>query len=200
MTNERPNVVAPRPVRLANSFFQRDDLKVSFYADIADIVDKRQSPERPWCVFHVPTLPFLSYLQCLQLCSPDRGLGRVLINSSPLFPAETPFSDYQTSPPFRCHFWPLQFRLPRPHNTTKCTGHTPWCTLVLFFSSMCVLNSLHFLYSHPMSLASPVSRMHTRNPFLRNSDNRSPARIAPLTPAAVPLPPPTPDELIDNNS
>ena len=44
----RPNVVAPRPVRLANSFFQRDDLKVSFYADIADIVDKQQSPERPW--------------------------------------------------------------------------------------------------------------------------------------------------------
>ena len=48
MSNEGPNVVAPRPVRLANSFFQRDDLKVSFYADIADIVDKQQSPERPW--------------------------------------------------------------------------------------------------------------------------------------------------------
>ena len=45
MSNERPNVVAPRPVRLANSFFQRDDLKVSFYADIADIVDKQQSPD-----------------------------------------------------------------------------------------------------------------------------------------------------------
>ena len=42
--------------------------------------------------------------------------------------------------------------------------------------------------------------MHTRNPFLRNSDDRSPAPIAPLTPAAVPLPLPTPDELVDNNS
>jgi hypothetical protein len=48
MSNERPNVVvvAPRPVRLANSFFQKDDLKVSFYADIADIVDKQHSPDR----------------------------------------------------------------------------------------------------------------------------------------------------------
>ena len=118
MSNETPNLVAPRPVRLANSFFQRDDLKVSFYADIADIVDKQQSPERPWCVSHVPTLPILSYLQFLQLRSPDRGIGRIPIYSSPFFLAETPFSDYQTSPPFRCHFRPLQFRLPRPHNPT----------------------------------------------------------------------------------
>lgn len=43
--------------------------------------------------------------------------------------------------------------------------------------------------------------MHTRNPFLRNCDDRSPAPIAPLTPAAVPLPPtPTQDELVDDNS
>jgi hypothetical protein len=48
--------------------------------------------------------------------------------------------------------------------------------------------------------ASPVSRMHTRNPFLRSSDDRSPAPTAPLTPAAVPLPLPTQDELVDNNS
>jgi hypothetical protein len=41
--------------------------------------------------------------------------------------------------------------------------------------------------------------MHTRNPFLRNSDNRSPVFIAPLTPAAIPLPLPTPDELLIDN-
>ena len=75
-----------------------------------------------------------------------------------------------------------------------------------WFSSslLCVYSIVsNFLYSHPMSLASPVSRMHTRNPFLRHSDDRSPvpcAPSAPLTPAAVPLPLPTPDELVDNNS
>ena len=64
---------APCPVRLANSFFQRDDFKVFFYAYIADIVDKQQSPERPWWASHVLTLPILSsYLQYLQLPSPDR--------------------------------------------------------------------------------------------------------------------------------
>ena len=69
---------------------------------------------------------------------------------------------------------------------------------VRWFSSslLCAyaVSNLHFSYSHPMSLASPVSRMHTRNPFLRRSEDRS------LTPAAVPLPLPTPDELVDNNS
>ena len=55
MSNERPNVVAPRPVRLANSFFQRDDLKVSFYADIADIAEPH-SPDRPRWVSRLPTL------------------------------------------------------------------------------------------------------------------------------------------------
>lgn len=147
-----------------------------------------------------PHCPF-SLIQCLQLRSPDRGLGGVLIYSSPIFPAKTPLSDYQTSPPFRCHFRPPQFRLSRPHNTTWHSGHTCWfrCTLVLFFSSLCVLSSPHFSCSHLMSLASPVSRMHTRNPFLRNSDDRI-APLTPLTPTAVPLPLPTPDELVDNNS
>ena len=139
--------------------------------------------------------------------SPDRGLGGVLIYSLPLFPAKTPFSGYQTSPPFRCHSWRPQFRLSRPHNTTWHSGHTcwfcQWCMLVLFFSSLCVLSSPHFSYSYLILLASPNSCMHTRNPFLRNSNNCSPALIAPLTPTAIhltpaavplPLPLPTPDE------
>ncbi|PPQ78519.1 hypothetical protein CVT25_011791 [Psilocybe cyanescens] len=47
-------------------------------------------------------------------------------------------------------------------------------------------------------LSSPVSRMHTRNPFQRNHDARSPPPAPPLTPAAVPLPPsPSPDEFVE---
>ncbi|KAH9484152.1 hypothetical protein JR316_0003632 [Psilocybe cubensis] len=45
-------------------------------------------------------------------------------------------------------------------------------------------------------LSSPVSRMHTRNPFQRSRDARSPPPLPPLTPAAVPLPPsPAPDSI-----
>ncbi|KAF8894465.1 hypothetical protein BD779DRAFT_1668976 [Infundibulicybe gibba] len=46
-------------------------------------------------------------------------------------------------------------------------------------------------------LSSPISRMHTRNPFLRHVSNQSPGLMSPLSPAAVPLPLPTPDELAE---
>lgn len=45
-------------------------------------------------------------------------------------------------------------------------------------------------------LSSPVSRTHTRNPFQRNN-GRSPIPAPPLTPAAVPLPTPSPNELAE---
>jgi hypothetical protein len=45
--------------------------------------------------------------------------------------------------------------------------------------------------------ASPISRMHTRNPFLRHAALQSPTPVVPLSPAAIPLPTPTPDELLD---
>jgi len=51
------------------------------------------------------------------------------------------------------------------------------------------------LQYHP--LASPISRMHTRNPFFRHVTAQSPAPALPLSPAAIPLPTPTPDELLD---
>ncbi|KAJ7090281.1 hypothetical protein B0H15DRAFT_837930 [Mycena belliarum] len=51
-------------------------------------------------------------------------------------------------------------------------------------------------------LSSPISRMHTRNPFQRHSSYpgpMSPGPVSPiaLSPAAIPLPLPTPDEMIE---
>ena len=79
-----------------------------------------------------------------------------------------------TKPRHRLDVTSDHYRLPRPHNITCHSRHTCWCTLVLFFPSLCVLG---------------------------HSDDHSPAPSAlsaPLTPAAVPLPLPTPDELVDN--
>jgi len=165
MSNERLNVVAPRPVRLTNSFFQRDDLKVSFYADIADIVDKQQSPERPCSALQTEALEeFLSILRPSFLRKPRS------LTTKPRHRLDVTSDHYS-----------LDSRdLATPPDTQDIHPDARW-----FSSSL---------------LSSPVSRMHTRNPFLRNSDDRSPAPTAPLTPAAVPLPLPTPDELVDNNS
>jgi len=186
MSNERLNVVAPRPVRIANSFFQKDDLKVSFYADIADIADK-QSPDRPRSTLQTEALEeFLSILRPSFLRKP-RALA--------------------TRPRHRLdatsdHYSPESHDLTTPPDTQDIhlEPDARW-----FSSSL---------------LSSPVSRMHTRNPFLRNPNNHSPASLTPITPlapitplvptsplapttplapAAVPLPPPSPDELVDNS-
>jgi len=160
------NVVAPRPVRLANSFFQRDDLKVSFHADIADIAEKTHSPDRPRSALQTEALEeFLSILRPSFLRKPRS------LTTKPRHRLDVPSDHYNldardlTTPPGTqdIHFEP----------------DTRW-----FSSSL---------------LSSPVSRMHTRNPFLRNCDNRSPAPIAPPTPAAIPLPPFTPEELLNNS-
>ncbi|KAJ7702314.1 hypothetical protein B0H17DRAFT_140431 [Mycena rosella] len=54
-------------------------------------------------------------------------------------------------------------------------------------------------------LSSPISRMHTRNPFQRHSSYPGPVSPGPvspiaLSPAAIPLPLPTPDEMIEMSS
>jgi len=168
MSNERPNLVAPRPVRLASSFFQKDDLKVSFYADIADIVDNQQSPDRPCSALQTEALEeFLSILRPSFLRKP-RSLT--------------------TKPRHR-----LDVTSDHHHSLDSRDLTTPPDT-----QDICANPDARWFSSSLLS--SPVSRMHTRNPFLRHSDDRSPAPLAPLTPAAVPLPLPTPDELVDNNN
>jgi hypothetical protein len=79
--------------------FSEDDRKRALVRDDSMEVDlntignlMRRSTTSSFLLFQ------FSGCQCLQSCSPDRGLGRVLIYSSPFFPVETPFSDYQISP------------------------------------------------------------------------------------------------------
>ena len=61
---------------------------------------------------------------------------------------------------------------------------------------------LLFLIRLIPSPASPISRLHTRNPFQRHPSyeiNAPPTGLSPLapSPSAIPLPLPTPDELIE---
>lgn len=49
-----------------------------------------------------------------------------------------------------------------------------------------------FYSSHPP--ASPVSRLNTRNPFIKQLSEASALAVRALSPAAIPLPTPTPDE------
>lgn len=44
--------------------------------------------------------------------------------------------------------------------------------------------------------ASPISRTHTRNPFLRQASDYPHVAVSPLSPAAIPLPSPSPEEML----
>jgi len=47
------------------------------------------------------------------------------------------------------------------------------------------------------TLSSPISRMHTRNPFPVGLLRTNQSTPSPISPRAVPLPPPSPDEMIE---
>lgn len=49
----------------------------------------------------------------------------------------------------------------------------------------------------PFVAASPISRMHTRNPFPVGLLRTNRSTPSPISPRAIPLPSPTPDELIE---
>ncbi|KAF8163158.1 hypothetical protein B0H34DRAFT_794900 [Crassisporium funariophilum] len=191
MSNERPAVVAPRPVRLSSATFnftrrqETDDLKVSFYADIGDkhSPDPRASPRS---ALQTEALEeFLSILRPTFMRKPRPISFPAFLHEPAL--SHRPRQQQRlenASDPGACDVDP---RADPSHQTG--------------FDSESVIKDMQVdpdaRWFSSSLLSSPISRMHTRNPFQKNSDNRSPILLSP-NPATVPLPLPTPDEFVDN--
>ncbi|CAA7267912.1 unnamed protein product [Cyclocybe aegerita] len=199
MSNESPIVVAPRPVRLASAFFSRrqdtEDLKVSFFADIRESPSPA-SAEQPRSLSRSP-----SYSRPPSSALPSEALDEFLSILRPTFarkprPAAFPaflperplaFRPLQRidgpAPADRADLDPRDDHLPTPDEHTEPRQPQQELDVRWFSSSL---------------LSSPISRMHTRNPFQRNHDTHSPVPSpSPLSPAAVPLPAPSPTEFLD---
>lgn len=222
LTTDHPLLVAPRPVRLgatagtraqahahdlipsdsgprtqahAHDSAPKDHLK----STDKDVLDPRSSPRSP-SFASLPTEALEEFLSILRpsifpplspvsrRAARDRGdlwegqaLGRLLADlvpddidiprsQQPSRNCRTPDSineDSHIDPPFR------------------------WCKSNVLCKPPLFPHLRSLSTFHP---ASPISRTHTRNPFLRHASNRSPVMISP---AAIPLPQPTPDEMVD---
>ncbi|KAF9458661.1 hypothetical protein BDZ94DRAFT_1325368 [Collybia nuda] len=217
--NDHPVLVAPRPVRLTSghhaiitrSHHERvrindsnglDDFKVSLFSDSSsdkDLASPRSSPRsglpsealeeflsilRP--SFFPPTSPILRTRRqgaSLPTFQHERsfsykGRGRLEIASQKNDGDDIDIS--RSTQPSR-NTCPNTPDSPNdPDVTMESEGDIP---------------SLRWFKANILS--SPISRTHTRNPFLRNHSNHSPGAISPLSPAAIPLPLPTADEMFE---
>lgn len=209
-SNDNLVVVAPRPVRLAATHFHRpharflsDRVKIADCDDIS--VDKDPSPRAsPRSVLTTEALEeFLSILRPSFFPSASPTLRSCRSASLPTF-------QYDRSFTFRAR--------QRLENASPKTGHpfddvdTPFLHHNRNSSSTTPeLTDLDNSFDHDLLdprletsahwfpygvLSSPISRTHTRNPFLRQASDYPPVAVSPLSPAAIPLPSPSPEEML----
>jgi len=216
--NDNPVLVAPRPVRLntlltrSRMLFGTDHLDRVRFADensdiddrkISETTEKDISSQRSSPRSGLPTEALEEFLSILRPSffpppSPvllTRRQGGAV--SLPTFQHERSYSfkgrllkndlvDELDSPPSRSS---------QPSRNT----HTPE---TLAEGDEFDDNTLPVRWFSSNVLSSPISRMHTRNPFQRHSSYPGPVSPGPvspiaLSPAAIPLPLPTADEMIE---
>ncbi|KAJ7261338.1 hypothetical protein B0H12DRAFT_1106344 [Mycena haematopus] len=213
LTNDNPVLVAPRPVRL-NTLFTRsrmvsssdqvervrdenseiDDRKISEFSD-KDIPSQRSSPRSG-----LPTEAleeFLSILRPSFFPPPSPVLLTRRQGSVPLptFQHERSYSLKGRALLQQKNEFVEELEVSRSTQPSRNT-QTPDAECDDFDG-----NTLPIRWFTNV-LSSPISRLHTRNPFQRHSSYpglTSPGPVSPiaLSPAAVPLPLPTPDEMIE---
>ncbi|KAJ7470280.1 hypothetical protein FB451DRAFT_1037641 [Mycena latifolia] len=214
-TNDNPVLVAPRPVRL-NTFLTRSRMlfgpdhleRVRFSDENSDIddrkisepTDKEISSQRSSPRSGLPTEALEEFLSILRPSffpppSPVLLTRRQGAVSLPTFQHERTYSFKGRGLLQQKNDLVDELEVSRSTQPSR-NSHTPeegdefdGDTLpVRWFSSNV--------------LSSPISRMHTRNPFQRHSSYPGPVSPGPvspiaLSPAAIPLPLPTPDEMIE---
>ncbi|KAJ7168241.1 hypothetical protein C8R43DRAFT_983678 [Mycena crocata] len=215
--NDNPVLVAPRPVRL-NTLLTRsrmlsgpdhlervrfadensdiDDRKIQESSD-KDMSSQRSSPRSP-----LPTEALEEFLSILRPSffpppSPVLLTRRQGAVSLPTFQHERSYSLKGRG--LLQHDLVDELVVSRSTQPSRNT-HTP--SEALAEGDEFDGNTLPVRWFASNVLSSPISRMHTRNPFQRHSSYPgpvSPGPVSPITlsPAAIPLPLPTPDEIIE---
>ncbi|TFK29793.1 hypothetical protein FA15DRAFT_663061 [Coprinopsis marcescibilis] len=194
-----PVLVAPRPVRISSAFAFARPTRLPFRSDsdnYADIPSKSPSPLSG----RSSTLPSEALEEFLAILKPS------------FFPSTSPTFGKAcrslTIPAFHQYERPLALRSRQrfdnhPYMRSENTdiADIPSTTL----DSLPGEQQDSFLEQHDQDgpanrwlrfgpLSSPVSRIHTRNPFLKQFHDQHTIRA--LSPAAIPLPTPTPDEFM----
>ncbi|KIY74397.1 hypothetical protein CYLTODRAFT_439293 [Cylindrobasidium torrendii FP15055 ss-10] len=196
VSNDNPVLVAPRPVRLAAPFPFRtqrlvtdamerlDELRISPATSEKDVASPRSSPRA--------ALATEALEEFLSILRPS------------MFPPRSPVLRARQSAMAHERSYSSIGRLLAVEDAdTSRAAKTPDIGKEDAYELLDRVDELRWLTSSVIS--SPVSRTNTRNPFQRHASYQlsltpSPARSTPLSPAAVPLPLPTPDENADASS
>ncbi|KAF9532323.1 hypothetical protein CPB83DRAFT_847649 [Crepidotus variabilis] len=203
MSNDRPIVIAPRPVRLASSLFARrqDATDFSFIADIRrDSTSPDSAPDR-----HSARPPSSSAL-------PSEALDEFLSILRPSFmrkPRPVPFPAFlNPDRPLALRSFPRVESSPDPSCAVNNSSPVNVPDDHLLTPSPSQTDDIKFVqpdisdarqWFSSTLLSSPISRFHTRNPFPRQVED-SPAPMTPLSPASIPLPAPSPGEMMLENN
>ncbi|KAG6832686.1 hypothetical protein H0H92_012258 [Tricholoma furcatifolium] len=217
---EYPLLVAPRPVRLASAYHaiinkahsahdrvriadtnSLDDFKLALFADSSadkDSLSPRSSPRSG-----LPSEALEEFLSILRpsFFPPASPVLRTRRQAAASLPAYTQDRTYSLQGRTRLELLPQHAdddmdisRSQQPSRNAIC--HTPE-SMTDESPPDFDIDGLPFRWYKNNALSSPISRTHTRNPFLRYASDQSPALISPLSPASIPLPQPTPDEMVD---
>ncbi|KAJ7445712.1 hypothetical protein B0H11DRAFT_2086494 [Mycena galericulata] len=201
-SNENPVLVAPRPVRL-NPLLTRSRMlsapdHVRFIDENSDIEerkiydtsDKEISSQRSSPRSGLPTEALEEFLSILRPSFFPPSSPVLLTRRQGAVSLPT-FNHERTT-------WLTELEVSRSTQPSRNT-HTPES---LGEADEFDGNTLPVRWFASNVLSSPISRMHTRNPFQRHSSYPGPVSPGPvspiaLSPAAIPLPLPTPDEMIE---
>jgi len=216
--NDSPTLVAPRPVRLnsgqhaifTRSYHDRvrvtdsnglDDFKVALFSDSSsdkDTASPRSSPRSG-----LPTEALEEFLSILRpsFFPPTSPILRTRRQAAATFQHERSFSykgrgRLEIAPQKCDSIEELNSARSTQLSRNTCTG-TPDSPSDFDGPIELENDSPPLRWFKANILSSPISRTHTRNPFLRHPSSYSSGTISPLSPAAIPLPLPTPDEMAD---
>ncbi|GLB35094.1 hypothetical protein LshimejAT787_0206590 [Lyophyllum shimeji] len=222
-SNDHPTLVAPRPVRLPSAYHALvsrahsghdrikisetnsfDDLKVALFSDSSSDKDQASPRSSPRCGLPTEALEeFLSILRpsFFPPVSPVLRTRRQGTTSLPAFAQDRSLlykarSRLDVIPQHNDVVDEMDItRSGQPSRNAR--SYTPDSVIDLESSLDHDADSPPFRWRKTNILSSPISRNHTRNPFVRHASNQSPTLISPLSPAAIPLPLPTPDEMME---
>ncbi|KAJ6606497.1 hypothetical protein DFH09DRAFT_1120404 [Mycena vulgaris] len=215
-TNDNPVLVAPRPVRLntlltrSRMLFGSDHLERVRFSDensdidkISESSDKESSSQRSSPRSGLPTEALEEFLSILRPSffpppSPVLITRRQGSVSLPTFQHERSYSFKGRGLLQQKNDVVDELEVSRSTQPSR-NAHTPE---IFTDGDEFDGETLPIRWFSSNVLSSPISRMHTRNPFQRHSPYPGPVSPGPvspiaLSPAAIPLPLPTPDEMIE---
>ncbi|KAF7975298.1 hypothetical protein HWV62_10068 [Athelia sp. TMB] len=224
MSENTPILVAPRPVRIASDgamYLRRSSTPFRFVSAVTDRLERARIGEdiefddhKATAMVHSPTPEKEMPSPRSSPSLPSEALEEFLsiLRPSAFFPSSSPILRTRRNGASLAHF-PYQFKARVLHSRgdsislveeMDSPNHTPTMS-----TDFMIERGESGAADHERSdsetprwftasaLSSPVSRIHTRNPFVTGLLRNGQLTPSPISPRAIPLPSPSPEEMVE---